>query len=462
MACVFRKIPVRKAIEVKLIRNMIFIPISEEKSLLVNTLNGLIDEIDTDTLNILKTWEAAESITPLTESEIGLFADLNKRGYLVANGDAEEKIKNEIYAKLRLDMEKKKEKRESITFILTYGCNFRCPYCFEADNPSIHGVITKEMVDAALSMTDDNLKNIGLFGGEPLLPGNRDILEYIFKVKRDVKYNITTNGYYLLEFFDLLKSIDISFIQVTLDGAESTHNSRRYLANGSPTYDKIMRGIIKCLENEIKIRIRFNLDNENYDECIELRRVLNETLPNANEYLTFEMQPIFQLDIKNRSRIIENMYTTDADKSEDELAKNNRILTSFNPIIQFFMSKKKMKPLYNFCNAHVSSILYDPTGEMFPCLVSVGKKPLSVGTYYPEIKFKENNIFNRNIETIKECGKCKYAFLCGGGCPVGIADESELYKPKCYATLFDIHTLVPLMYNKNFNGGNCNARVNNS
>jgi len=58
----------------------------------------------------------------------------------------------------------------------------------------------------------------------------------------------------LEEFIDLLKKIKIGYIMVTLDGDESNHNSNQYLANGNPTYQKIISGIKKCLENNIPIK----------------------------------------------------------------------------------------------------------------------------------------------------------------------------------------------------------------
>jgi len=51
-----------------LIKNMIIIPINDEKYLIVNTLNGLIDEIDQATHNTIQQWrQLSDSISPQCE-----------------------------------------------------------------------------------------------------------------------------------------------------------------------------------------------------------------------------------------------------------------------------------------------------------------------------------------------------------------------------------------------------------
>ena len=57
-----------------------------------------------------------------------------------------------------------------------------------------------------------------------------------------------TNGYTLEEYIPVLKSGKIREIQVTLDGTETIHNKRRFLKSGAGTFDKIVRGIDRCLE----------------------------------------------------------------------------------------------------------------------------------------------------------------------------------------------------------------------
>jgi len=424
---------------------MVIIPVEKEKYLLVNTLNGLMDEVDTRVYELLQAWDSFNEIIPNDEYEVGIFNNLKTRGYLVSDDEEESVIKSNLLCKLKEASDVSKDNLSHITFVLTYNCNFNCQYCFEKDKKGSK-LMTPAMVDAAFDAHGSDVNSITLFGGEPLLLSNRSIIEYIFSQKRNAVYSIITNGYHLEEYMDLLLQMNISNIQVTLDGTKDEHNSRRFLVNGKPTYDKILKGIEKCLENKINIKIRINLDEKNYEDSIHLKNSLMDAIPNADKHLSFEMQPLFQIDIENRTNILEQMCKDSYGKSEDDISTSNRILTSFNPIIRYFLYKKKISPVYSFCNAHLKTLIFDPEGDIYPCLVSVGKKQLSVGTYYPHKKFKENSLLTRNVETISECSKCKYAFLCGGGCPVNITNENDLHKPFCHATLYDIHTLIPKLY----------------
>ena len=56
---------------------------------------------------------------------------------------------------------------------------------------------------------------------------------------------------------------------MTLDGTEAVHNKRRFLKGGDGTFDKIVRGIDACLENQIPVNLRMVADKENIDNLPE-------------------------------------------------------------------------------------------------------------------------------------------------------------------------------------------------
>ena len=165
----------------KLIEHKILIPLDDGKQLLVNSLNGLIDEIDKKTSNIIKRWSLVEEIIPCNEEEDKLLEELLKRGYIVDDALEEEKLMDNILSKLKTSVDKSKKIKENITLVLTYSCNFRCPYCFELDNPPSAKIMTKEMVNKIFSMLYGQVKRIHLFGGEPLLPKTYEIVQYVFQ-----------------------------------------------------------------------------------------------------------------------------------------------------------------------------------------------------------------------------------------------------------------------------------------
>ena len=94
-------------------------------------------------------------------------------------------------------------------------------------------------------------------------------------------------------------------------------------------------------------------------------------------------------------------------------------------------------------------MIFDSFGEIYSCLVSVGDKHWSIGSYFPEVKFKEKSLRNRNIETIPKCQKCIYSLLCGGSCPMRLSGDSDVLSPSCDAVHYNVHTLLPKLYQIN-------------
>jgi len=430
----------------KLIKHIIFVDVDEDRKLIINSLNGLMDEIDIPIFETLLKWQKADEIVANNPLESELYNNLETRGYLVESDEEEFSRKNEILDALREHHAKDRMHCKYMTFIMTYDCNFRCDYCFEGDAYVKKEVMTPDLIDAALHLAGDDLESICLFGGEPLLPQTRPALEHLVSKMPKKSYSIITNGYYLEEYLDLLSTIRIEHITVTLDGEEETHNSKRFLENGGFTYQKIMAGISKCLASGIPIRIRVNAANDSLDEGIALQNRLEKHFAEYKDFLAFEMAPMLGYSDTQKAEMISKMFCSSIQYDNEERMRRNRMFSAMSPIINSVTSGVPMRPLYSFCYAHENKITVDPYGNIFTCLVTVGKDELAAGKYYPTVEYKENSIFNRNIDKVPECQKCKYSLLCGGGCPVRLPDYSDYFKPVCASIKSQIHEMLPLLY----------------
>ena len=430
----------------KLIEHLIPVAVSDEKTLLINALNGLMDLVNNSVYDTILSWTKLGSCSPETEEEQALFQALHSRGYLVNNQAEEDARREEVVALLRNQHEAWKDDRKYVVFIMTYDCNFRCPYCFEGDECLKKGVISPEQIDSALKLVENTVEHICLFGGEPLLPETRSALEYLISKAPDKLYSMYTNGYYLLEFYDILSTVQIEKIVVTLDGEEQAHNSRRFLADGSPTFEKILLGIEKFLENGIAIHIRVNVDKENVESSTRLKNTMYERFAAFADSLFFEIAPIMGTTSAYKTDLLAEIYRSDLDYSLEERLKRSSLVEGSSLTAAFSGNLKQLRPMYCFCNAHISTVAFDPYGQMYSCLVSVGKENMSVGTYYPEMKFKKDSLYNRNIETIPQCRKCVYALLCGGGCSMALSRSENLYQPVCSKTRSNIHDLLPRLF----------------
>ena len=437
----------------KLTKHIIPVDIGSDGFLIINSLNGLIDKVDKAVFNVICKWRDIGNIVPdISENsfEEDLYNLLKLRGYLINNDEEEACMKETIVSALRDKHLAGTDVFNHITFILTYNCNFRCPYCYEEENTAKKEVITPEQIDAAIFLAGTNLKSVGLFGGEPLLPSTRKSIEYLVSVIADIPITITTNGYHLLEYSDLLSSLNILSVHVTLDGEESNHDKRRFLADGSPTFQRIMCGIERCLELSIPIRIRMNIDSSIFDSGVALRSNLIEKFSSYSHLLSFEFGSMLDSMNDEKSNLFLKLYESDKDK--DHASRLNRNLSAgrFNPIVNTFTIGIGLKPVYSYCYAHSnSSIIVDPYGNMYSCLVAAGKQQLSIGTYYPKFELNKIGIHTRNIESIIECNNCEYSLLCGGGCPLKLPSYDDVLKPECNTIRNQIHNVLPQVYRIN-------------
>lgn len=376
--------------------------------ILINGLNGLVDVLDERDLNILRDWKAKGVFSVESNYEQEFFSSLKKRGYIVSNEKEENNYKESQIKRLE---ERYKDEKKNITdagILITYNCNFACKYCFELNNVKTNTVITEEMVDK-IEKLYPNLKSILLYGGEPLLKENKNIVNYITEKFKRTEFRVITNGYEVDEFIGILKSIKVEWIQITLDGDKEYHDKSRVLKGRDVgTYEKILSNIDLLIKNNIKVKIRMNINQNNYESCLKLREELKKRWHNTN-LLLFELQPLFQLgdDIKNHLEPI--LYSV-------EEFEDNILGYSIGSIENLSHNEKPFSLKYNNCFAETGGRIFDCDGNIYSCMVGVGNKNMCIGTYYPEYKYFKNSLINRNIMTIPKCRKCRLALLCGGGC----------------------------------------------
>jgi uncharacterized protein len=170
----------------------------------------------------------------------------------------------------------------ALTIVTSLGCNFDCPYCFEAKHPSI---LNETVERAVLELVDDKLPTIGSFhvtwfGGEPLV-GKRPLLAlsdaFIERSDRaGVSYGatITTNGYLLdEETCAQLRDRRVKHAQVCLDGPPEIHEKMRPLAGGQGTFWRIVKNLRHAVEY-LDITVRINADHGNIGHAEELLQIL--------------------------------------------------------------------------------------------------------------------------------------------------------------------------------------------
>lgn len=362
---------------------------------------------------------------------------LIERGYITTKSKEEE---DNHVARIAQALHKKAEiLYKTFTWIVTYNCNFRCPYCFErrdTKNAKHYISFTKEQVNKtfeAMQMIEPRmqLQNhiITLYGGEPLLKENKDIVTYIVKEgqKRGYKFHAVTNGYDLDCYTDLLSPDLICQIQITIDGTKDFHNQKRKHFQDANSFDKIISNLKLILQNniDVNIHIRVNTDNSNFDDFIALKSYFKEIgfweHKNFSIYsaLISDNDSISQEDKKD----ISILSTTDYIQkhiSTGTISFCNGYSTIYKNIHNAIYNKKPVSLKATYCSAQTGGYVFSPFGEIYPCWEIVGNKNFLIGILLKKsIKWDYKKLHNwRSLNVCSStCKHCKYALLCGGGCP---------------------------------------------
>lgn len=256
-------------------------------------------------------------------------------------------------------------KLSSYTILTTTDCNARCFYCYEIGCEKINMSLdtAKDVVKYIVSkITDDDKVKLAFFGGEPLF--NDVVIDYICKGLDDlgIKYesSMISNGYLFDE--DRVNKAstlwNLKKVQITLDGTKDIYNQRKAYIYNTDAFDVVINNIKRLLENKIRVTIRLNLDNSNYDDLNNLVDYLADTFGD-NKYLRVYSHVIFQnyLNNNNNEEYINNLYDKQIQLTKHIKEKNLSRSIKLNN-----------KPRINNCMADSgNSVVILPDGKLHNC-----------------------------------------------------------------------------------------------
>lgn len=398
-----------------------------------NTFTGAVFEIDEDLARNIN----AKDLSKLSDVDIAQFT---KGGVVI--DDRLDEYSTLLY---QHNLSKYHPSILSLTILLTSDCNFRCTYCFEGlDKPQIY--LSDEVKDGIFNFVNTTLCSdlsirgvaVTLFGGEPLMHFEQSydflhrLKELCAELNRGFKTDLVTNGSLINQNrLEMLKELNCSSIQITLDGIPEVHNIRRVGQNGASTFDSVIAGIKKVcayphLKNPV---IRINVDRTNVETTFELLEYLFSEHLNCC-YIDFGI-------VRDANQILSCSDVCFADEElGDVLSPLWRKLVELEFPTSFTPSRR---PLYcGLCSNLAYTI--DANGDVFKCWEMVGDEKYRVGrlTKDGRIVNLSNHFFewmNRSIENIDGCRDCRYLPLCGGGCAsVSLQQYGTLYGKGCFKT----------------------------
>lgn len=338
-----------------------------------------------------------------------------RKGFFLMDDDTDElKV---LDARNRL--ERYKSFRLGLVILPTLNCNFSCEYCFEEKKlmlmtPKIEDAIVKFISGRAREIK--HLK-VSWFGGEPLLARGimdrmaRRIMEVCEKHGVVYHSDMTSNGYLLNQkTIDWLKEIKVEKIQITIDGDRETHDQRRKLKSGGPTFDVILENI-KQAAGHFTIPIRVNIDKRNAAKAKNLFPLLAEAGLQDKVYVYYGVV----VGLTNACKDYESSCL-----DQEELTRT--MLQLYQDVVE---GQYDFVPFpYPFTNVggcgamRPDFFVIDPDGYMHKCLNPVGNQKEAIGHITKPVQFNANLVTYLTWDPLEDkmCSKCNILPVCSGGC----------------------------------------------
>lgn len=338
-----------------------------------------------------------------------------KKGFFLLDDDVDE----DKVLQARNRVSRYKGYRLGLLILPTLNCNFSCEYCFEDKQRGFMSPDVEQSIVGFIKSRVGEIRELKMswFGGEPLLATKiidrlaREIIDLCEANNVAYHSDLTTNGYLLNQKnIDWLKEIRVEQIQVTLDGDRETHDQRRKLKNGKPTFDTIISNL-KLAAGHFGISIRVNIDRKNKGKVNNLLPVLVENNLQDKVYVYYGIV----VGITNACRDYEPVCL-DVDQLSD---------------VMFDLHKDAIDNKYDFvlfpyplssvggCGAmRPDFFVIDPKGFVHKCLNSAGNEKEAVGHISRPIGFTPELVTWLTWDPLEDevCSQCKLLPLCSGGC----------------------------------------------
>lgn len=416
---------------------------------LFNSFNGALARINAERLESVRDILSNPNSTSRSREELSLQAQMVAAGFLL-DGNVDELS----VAEMRFNLQRFSSETLNLTIMPNLSCNFSCAYCYESLS---HDHMKEEVSSSLVSFVDKKLATaskltVGWFGGEPLL--DFELMGRLSKfflascTRHSAKYaaTITTNGYLLTRnVVERLDEIGVTGIQVTLDGSEQVHDSRRTLRSGGPTFHRIVANLVELVESNprIAVWIRVNCDEQNIDTLDEFWEEIPEKLLRhcdiyfATVYGCCELENrLAAVDLGPTSATVRRGSKAFRERlMELQLKSANRGKTNNEkPVISH-----SFQPKWFYCGANKSnSFVVDPLGNLHKCTVSFSENTRighlrADGSAEYDLK-QLSKWLGVNPFSREKCRNCGVLPLCLGGCQS--AYLAYPHQEFC-ATLFD-------------------------
>jgi len=309
----------------------------------------------------------------------------------------------------------------SMTIAPTNDCQFDCIYCYEKDAVS-NKYMTVETQDKLVEILESRKGLISHFsvtwyGGEPLMAF--DIVESLSKrfiaicKENKIQYHASmiSNGYMLdRHILKRMEHLDISVLQITIDGLPELHNKMRPLKGGGDTFETILDNLKNGFDLLPPVSLRINIDKDNTHAGEEIYKLLQK-----NNMLK-KIKPYFGMITNDAGTYSTSQCLSMCDFSEItyDFATRTSDESDSSPV-QYPTLKTAV------CGADsANNYVVDAEGTLYKCWCDIGRDDRKVGSISSTNISTNNTLFKYLLfdpTTADSCKDCNVLPLCMGGCP---------------------------------------------
>lgn len=196
-------------------------------------------------------------------------------------------------------------KIEYLRISITDRCNFHCIYCARHGPmkwiPPEEILRYEEILTIIHTAVKLGVKRVRITGGEPLL--RKGVVKFVSKVSQIEgieDLSLTTNGYFLIDYAEKLKSAGLGRLNISLDTLDAKKFER---ITGGFEFERIWRGILKAQEvgfHPIKINVVV-IRGVNDDEILDLAKL---SLSYPWEIRFIEFMPVGNCELWDEKNIV--------------------------------------------------------------------------------------------------------------------------------------------------------------
>lgn len=310
---------------------------------------------------------------------------------------------------------------EEIDLYLTNRCNLSCDFCSvrarkHSSELSLDRILT--LIDEACSM---GLQELHLTGGEPTLRNDlEDVVAYA--VKKGLNVRLITNGTILTnERLQLLRSLGLNSIMISIDGESDYHNAVR----GEGAFEKAFSTVKNAINLGMLVRVNSVAWRDNQYDILRLAERLDDI--GVNIYSIFLGSPLGYAQV-HKDNIISPDEWFEFYKAVREVSSGLRMKVVIEK--GFLYPKEITYDLTDLqgrgrgclnLTQNTDFLLIRSNGDVYPCVFFSNEAP-PMGNVNSQLlreiieQFEQDSFYNEMGCLPEACKECSRMEKCRGGC----------------------------------------------